>query len=159
MVDAHGQKLVATLAVPSALPLAATTSFFASEVEEQRERARERDLNLNAVLAHATVLYLAMTSTGSHNLAQAEMWFRRSGELLVQLTDQRKACAAATARRAYRRGRLPGNCLRRWRSQLDAALHRGIAAQLVSARFGLPGRGRRRHALADLTVLEARCPL
>ncbi|CAE8609268.1 unnamed protein product [Polarella glacialis] len=68
-------------------------------------------------------------------------------------------CAAVAARRAYRRGRAAGNCLRRWRAQLDAALHRGIAAQLVAARHGLPGRQRQRTAPADRAELEGRCPL
>ena len=53
-------------------------------------------------------------------------------------------CAAAASRRSRRRGKEPGNCLRRWRAQLDAALMRGIATQLVSARCGVPGRARRR---------------
>ena len=68
-------------------------------------------------------------------------------------------CSAVAARRAYRRGRVAGNCLRRWRAQLDAALHRGIAAQLVAAREGLPGRRRRTAAPADRAMLEGRCPM
>ena len=68
-------------------------------------------------------------------------------------------CSAVAARRAYRRGRVSGNCLRRWRAQLDAALHRGVVAQLASAQHGLPGRPRRRTAPMDRCDLEARCPL
>ena len=68
-------------------------------------------------------------------------------------------CAAIASRRAYRRGRMPGNPLRRWRAQLDASLHKRVAVQLVAARHGLPGKQRRRPAPADRTALEARCPL
>ena len=63
------------------------------------------------------------------------------------------------AKRAYRRGRAVGNNLQRWRAQLDASLHRSIAAQLVAARHGLPGKRARRRAPADRDELEARCPL
>ena len=42
-------------------------------------------------------------------------------------------CSAVASRRAYRRGRAPGNCLRRGRAQLDGALHRSIALELASA--------------------------
>ena len=68
-------------------------------------------------------------------------------------------CAAAATRRAHRRGRTPGNCLRRWKAQLDATLHRSIAAQLTSARVGLPGRARRRRRPVSLAALEEKCPL
>ncbi|CAK0833281.1 unnamed protein product, partial [Prorocentrum cordatum] len=67
-------------------------------------------------------------------------------------------CAAAHARRAHRRGRLPGNALRRWRAQLDAALMQGVAAQLLAARCGVPRRPRRRAALLSARQLEARSP-
>ena len=80
--------------------------------------------------------------------------FGRLGERAEALLAH---CAAAVARAAHRRGRAPGNCLRRWRAQLDAALMRGVAAQLVSARFGPPGRARRRLAPADRASLEGRC--
>ncbi|CAE8618940.1 unnamed protein product [Polarella glacialis] len=81
------------------------------------------------------------------------------GRLGAQAEQLLKTCAAVAARRAWRRGRAPGNCLRRWRAQLDAALRRGIAAQLAAARCGLPGKQRRRQAPADRADLEARCPL
>ena len=69
------------------------------------------------------------------------------------------ACAAAASRRAWRFGRLPGNPLRRWRAQLDAALHRGVAMQLAVARHGLPGRPCIKQAPADLAILESQCTL
>ena len=84
-----------------------------------------------------------------------ETW-GRLGDRAEQLLS---ICAAIAARKAHRRGRAPGNSLRRWRAQLDAALHRGIAAQLVAAREGLPGKKRRRTAPADRALLEGRCPL
>ena len=68
-------------------------------------------------------------------------------------------CAAAASRRAARRGRVAGGILRRWRAQLDARLHRAVAAQLAAARLGLPGRARRRVSPLDINFLEARCPL
>ena len=68
-------------------------------------------------------------------------------------------CSAAASRRSYRRGRVPGNCLRRWRAQLDAILHRGIVAQLDAARFGLPGRSKHRKAPVDCSALEANSAL
>ena len=79
----------------------------------------------------------------------------RLGSLAEELLAK---CAGIAARRAHRRGRAPGNPLRRWRAQLDAALHRDVAAQLVAARHGLPGKQRRRPAPADRAGLEARCP-
>jgi hypothetical protein len=84
-----------------------------------------------------------------------ETWGRlgEQAELLLSV------CAAVAARRAYRRGRATGNCLRRWRAQLDAALHRGVAAQLVAAREGLPGRRKHSAAPADRALLESRCPV
>ena len=66
------------------------------------------------------------------------------GRLGTEAEHLLAVCAAAAARRAYRRGQLTGGCLRRWRVQLDGALQRGIAAQLFSARHGLPGRKARR---------------
>ena len=68
-------------------------------------------------------------------------------------------CAAAVTRRAHRRGRMPGNCLRRWRAQLDAALMRGVAAQLVSSRHGVPGRARKHLMPQDPARLEELCAL
>ena len=84
-----------------------------------------------------------------------ETWGRlgNSAEHLLQ------ACAGAAARRAYRRGRLPGGHLRRWRAQLDATLHRGIASQLAAARHGLPGWRRRPPSCSGHAQLEASCPL
>ena len=87
--------------------------------------------------------------------AAHETW----GRLGVQAEDLLLHCAAAVRRRHLRRGRTSGNCLRRWRAQLDAALMRGIAAQLTSARFGLPGRVRRRVPPESAMQLEACCPL
>jgi hypothetical protein len=84
-----------------------------------------------------------------------ETW-GRLGDKAELLLD---TCAGVAARRAYRRSRMPGNCLRKWRAQLDASLHRSIAAQISAARHGLPGRKRRRVAPADRAVLEGRCPL
>ena len=84
-----------------------------------------------------------------------ETWGRlgEKAELLLE------ACAAAASRRAWRLGRLPGNPLRRWRAQLDATLHKGVATQLSAARNGLPGRPHRKHAPADLAAVETRCRL
>ena len=84
-----------------------------------------------------------------------ETWGRLGGRA-EQLLE---ACAAANSRQAYRRGRLPGQCLRRWRAQLDAALHRAIVIQLMAARNGLPGRARQKRSPADYAVLEEKCPL
>ena len=81
------------------------------------------------------------------------------GRLGIQAEQLLEACAAAAARRAHRRGRLPGPSLRRWRARLDATLHRSIGAQLASARLGMPGRACRRAAPADHACLEARCGL
>ena len=84
-----------------------------------------------------------------------ETW-GRLGERAERLLE---VCGAANARRAYRHGRLPGNCVRRWRAQLDAALHRAIAFQLVAARDGLPGRARCKRSPLDIEAIEVRCPL
>ena len=65
-------------------------------------------------------------------------------------------CAAASARRAHRRGKVAGGELRRWRAKLDATLQRAVAAQLAAARFGLPGRPRRKLRPCDLASLESR---
>ena len=81
------------------------------------------------------------------------------GRLGPQAESLLQTCAAAAARRAYRRGRLPGACLRRWRAKLDATLHRSVAAQLAAAWYGLPGRQRRRASPLDRACLEARCCL
>ena len=81
------------------------------------------------------------------------------GRLGAAAEDFLQYCSAAAVRRSHRRGRNAGNCLRRWRAQLDAALMRGIAAQLSSARFGVPGRARKRRRPEQAGQLEARCPL
>ena len=81
------------------------------------------------------------------------------GRLGDRAEDFLQWCAATCARRAHRRGRLPGNSLRRWRAQLDATLHKGVAQQLVSARNGLQGRKRCRRTPGDLAVAEASCRL
>ena len=67
-------------------------------------------------------------------------------------------CSAVAARRDYRRGRQPGQRMRRWRAQLDAALHKAVAAQLFSARCGLGGRPHRRRSPLDVSALEATAP-
>ena len=79
-----------------------------------------------------------------------ETWGRLSEEAehILQL------CAAVAARRDYRRGRLPGDRVRRWRAMLDASLQRAVAEQRQAAAFGLPGRPVRRRRAIDLTNLE-----
>jgi hypothetical protein len=82
-----------------------------------------------------------------------ETWGRlsRDAEQILQ------TCASVAARQDHRRGRVPGNRLQRWRAQLDAALHRAIVAQQLSARWGLPGKPhRRRRRAVDLTALECK---
>jgi hypothetical protein len=63
---------------------------------------------------------------GSSIWAVAHETWGRLGEQAEQLLA---TCNSAATRQSYRRGRLLGNNLRRWRAQLDAALHRGIASQ------------------------------
>ena len=82
-----------------------------------------------------------------------ETW-GRLGALAEQFLE---TSGAANARRAWRAGRLPGNCIRRWRAQLDAELHRGVAHQLATAMYGLPGRRHRRQARIDMASLESSC--
>ena len=93
---------------------------------------------------------------GRSVIAVAHETWGRLGSSAEQLLA---TCAAIAARREHRRGRTAGNCLRRWRAQLDAELHRSVAAQLAAARHGLPGRRRRRPAPADRAALEQQCPL
>ena len=81
------------------------------------------------------------------------------GRLGLQAEAFLLACAGAAARRAHRRGRIAGGELRRWRARLDGALQRGVAAQLFSARHGLPGRAVRRRRPLDLTQLDSQCAL
>ena len=52
-----------------------------------------------------------------------ESWGRLGG-MAEQLLE---SCAAAASSPAWRAGRLPGNPIKRWRAQLDAEIHRGIA--------------------------------
>ena len=63
--------------------------------------------------------------------------------------------AAAARRRAHRRGRAAGQELQRWRARIDATLQRGVAAQLLAARVGMPGRRPFRRAPIDVTAIEA----
>ena len=63
--------------------------------------------------------------------------------------------AAVARRRAYRRGRSAGQELQRWRARIDAALQKAVAAQLLAARVGLPGRRLVRRRPVDLTAIEA----
>ena len=120
------------------LPGAARVAGHAAEQAELEKEAKYPSSGGRAVCAVAHETWGRLGSSAEHLLA---------------------TCAAVAARRAYRRGRTAGNCLKRWRAQLDAALHRSIAAQLVAARLGLPGRWKRRAAPADRAELEARCPL
>ena len=77
------------------------------------------------------------TAAGREVWPSAHETWGRLGDLAEQFLE---SCAAAASRRAWRAGRLPGNCIRRWHAQLDAELHRGVAMQLAAARYGLPGR-------------------
>ena len=76
----------------------------------------------------------------------------RAEELLQQL-------AAVARRRAHRRGRAVGQELQRWRARLDGSLQRGIAAQLVASRLGMPGRRLHSRRPLDLAALEAGTPV
>ena len=87
--------------------------------------------------------------------AAHETW----GRLGMQAETLLQTLAAAAARRAYRRGRVGGNDLRRWRAQLDATLQRSVAAQLISAHLGLPGRSRKRRSPLDVERVECSCLL
>ena len=78
--------------------------------------------------------------------------FGRAGDAAEQLLQ---ILAAAYRRRAHRRGRACGMEIQRWRARLDATLQRGIAAQLVSARLGLPGRRTFRRRPLDMAAVEA----
>ena len=79
------------------------------------------------------------------------------GRLAVSAECMLQLCAEVGARRDHRRGRLPGNRLSRWRAQLDASLQRAVAAQLNSARWGLPGREpRRKRRAVDTPSVECR---
>ena len=93
---------------------------------------------------------------GRYVTAAAHETWGRLGQVAENLLAH---CAAAARCRVYRRGRAPGNYLRRWRAQLDAALMRGISAQLAASRFGIPGRACRHVRREDARQLEARCGL
>ena len=71
-----------------------------------------------------------------------ETWGRLGPEADALL----ESLAAEAARHAHRRGQatVASAFLRRWRATLDAALQKALAAALVSARCGLPGRAHRR---------------
>ena len=62
--------------------------------------------------------------------------------------------AEAAARLDWRRGRIPGQRLQRWRAQLDADLQRAQASMQYAAVNGLPGKAHRRPAAVDLTLLQ-----
>ena len=62
--------------------------------------------------------------------------------------------AAAARKQAMRAGREPGRAQARWRAALDAALLRGIAAQLAAASDGLPGKQVRSRRPVDRTAIE-----
>ena len=66
---------------------------------------------------------------------------------------------ATARRRAHRRGRASGQELARWRARIDGVLQRGVVAQLVAARQGLPGRRPYRPRPLDLSALEAGSPV
>ena len=64
------------------------------------------------------------------------------------------AASEAAARLDWRRGKVPGNRIQRWRAQLDADLQRAQAAMQCSAASGLPGKAIRRPAAVDLAMLQ-----
>ena len=78
--------------------------------------------------------------------------YGRAGEQAEQLLE---LLAAAARRRAHRRGKAAGQELQRWRARLDAVLQRAVAAQVLSARVGLPGRRLFRRKPLDITAIEA----
>ena len=99
-------------------------------------------------------------SNSVHNVRRVvplpqETWGRLGDEAEALL----ESAAAAVSRAAGRLGRAtPVSCvLRRWRSKLDACLHRLVAHQLHSSQHGLPGTARRRTAPADVCSIEPRC--
>ena len=113
------------------------------------------------------------TSTGGHaaECADAEKQGRyppASGRRVATLAHETWGRLGATAehylalaasvasRRDMRRGRLsdPGARLRRWRTRLDAALQRAVAAQLAAGYAGTPGRPHSRRRPVDVTQLE-----
>ena len=71
-----------------------------------------------------------------------ETW-GRLGESAEELLPR---LAEVATLRARRQGQVAtaGVFLRRWRATLDACLQRGVAASLLAARDGLPGRTHRR---------------
>ena len=64
------------------------------------------------------------------------------------------AAAETAARLDWRRGRVPGHRLPRWRAQLDADLQRAQVSMQRAAVQGLPGRAHKRLAGLDLTALQ-----
>ena len=97
-----------------------------------------------------------LSANGRRGIAVAHETWGRLGSSAEHLLS---ACAGVASRRAHRRGRLPGGCLNRWRAQLDAALHRNVAAQLSAAWHGLPGKRPLSLPPSSRAELEARCPL
>ena len=79
-----------------------------------------------------------------------ESWGRLGQAAEALLTT----AAEAAARLDWRRGRIPGQRVQRWRAQLDADLQRAQAAMQHSAVNGLPGKPNKRPATVDLTMLQ-----
>ena len=74
---------------------------------------------------------------------------------LGQAAESLLASAAESAARLdWRRGRIPGQRLQRWRAQLDADLQRAQAVMQNSAVNGLPGKPNKRPATVDLSSLQ-----
>ena len=88
---------------------------------------------------------------GSSVFALVHESWGRLGEVAESLL---MTAAEVAARLDWRRGRVPGQRLQRWRAQLDADLQRAQASMQLSAINGLPGRTHRRPAAADLPLLQ-----
>ena len=88
---------------------------------------------------------------GSQVVAVVHESWGRLGDAAEALLS---AAAEAAARLDWRRGKLPGQRLQRWRAQLDAHLQRAQAAMQFSSVNGLPGRPTKRAATVDLTLLQ-----
>jgi hypothetical protein len=73
------------------------------------------------------------------------------GRLDVSAEDMLQTLAAAATQHARWRGQLAtaSGLLRRWRASIDGCLQRGVAAERVAARCGLPGRPIRRQYRAN----------
>ena len=89
---------------------------------------------------------------GAHVVTLCHETWGRLGEEAERMLA---LCGSLATRRDHRRCRLPGNRMQRWRAQLDAALHRAVAAQIHSARNGLGGHAHRRKRPTDISALEA----